>query len=146
MILLIFVMIFTAPGCHKETEQEKVKKVITDIQVAAEEKDAKKVTNHLSKSYGDPQGFNYETVQKMLQGYFLIHPKISAYITNLDISVDKVSASVIFHAVLTSGKKTGSVTDIVPQSLGRYDFNVLLKEEPDGWKVTSATWAQAGTD
>jgi len=38
-ISLVFVIIIIALGCHKMTEQDKIKKVITDIQAAAEEKD-----------------------------------------------------------------------------------------------------------
>jgi ketosteroid isomerase-like protein len=142
-ILFIFVITITALACHKETEQDRVKKVITDIQKAAEEKDVKKIMNNISKTYSDPQGLNNETIKKMLQGYFFIHPKISAYITNLDISIENTSARAMFHTVLTSGNKTGPPSDLVPQSLGMYDFNVSLKKELDGWKITSATWAQA---
>ena len=145
-IFFVFVIVITALGCHKETGQDKVKKVITDIQTAAEEKDAKKIMNNLSKTYSDPQGFNYETIKKTLLGYFFIHPKISVYIDNLKISIENTSAKVVFRTVLTSGNKTGSVTDIVPQSLGMYDFYVSLKKESNDWKVTSAEWAQVQND
>ena len=143
---LVFVIIITVLGCHKMTEQDKVKKVITDIQTAAEEKDAKKIMNNLSKTYSDPQGFNHETIKRLLLGYFFIHPKISVYINNLRISIEDTSAKAVFRAVLTSGTKTGSVTDIVPQSLGMYDFYVSLKKESNDWKVTSAEWAQVQND
>jgi hypothetical protein len=36
MIFFIFVVVINVLGCHKETEQDKVKKVITDIQTAAD--------------------------------------------------------------------------------------------------------------
>jgi hypothetical protein len=146
MIFFIFVMVISIFGCQKETEQDKVRKVVTDIEAAAEEKDAGKIMDNLSKTYSDPQGSNYETIRKMLQGYFLIYPKISAYITNLDTSIENASAKAVFHVVLTSANKTGSVTDVVPRSLGMYDFNVSLRKESDGWKVTSAKWAQMEVD
>jgi ketosteroid isomerase-like protein len=139
-ILFIFGIIIAVLGCHRETEQDKVKKVITDIQKAAEEKDVKKIMNNLSKTYSDPQGFNYETIKRPLLGYFLIYPKISVFINNLQISIENTSARAVFRTVLTSANKTGSPADLIPQSLGMYDFNVLLKKESDGWKVTSATW------
>jgi len=145
-ILLIFVITITALGCHKETEQDKVKKVITDIQAAGEEKDVKKIINNLSKTYNDPQGYNNETIKGLLLGYFFQYPKISAYITNLEISVENTSASAVFQTVLTSGNKTGSASDVIPQSLGMYDFDVSLKKESDNWKVTSAKWEEAGND
>jgi len=145
-ILLVFIVVIVLFGCHKETEQDRVKKVITNIQSAAEEKDIKKILNNVAKIYNDPQGFNYETIRGLLLGYFFRYPKISAYITNLDISVkDSKSAKALFRAVLTTGEKTGSISDIVPESLGMYYFDVLLKKESNGWKVTSVTWTQAET-
>jgi hypothetical protein len=145
-IILIFVITITVLGCHKETDQDKVKKIITDIQTAAEEKDVKKIINNLAKTYNDPQGFNYETIKGLLIGYFFQYPKISVYINNLEISIENTSARAVFQTVLTSGKKTGSVTDVIPQSLGVWDFDVILKKESNDWKVTSAKWEEAGTD
>ena len=145
-ISLVFVIIITALGCHKMTEQDKIKKVITDIQAAAEEKDVKKIINNLAKTYNDPQGFNYETIKGLLFGYFFQYPKISAYITNLEISIENTSAKAVFQTVLTSGNKTGSASDVIPQSLGVWNFDVSLKKESNGWKVTSAKWEQAGSD
>ena len=143
-LLLLFAMTITTLGCHKETEQDKVKKVITDIQKAAEEKNVKKIINNLSKTYLDPQGFNFDTIKGLLLGYFFQHPKISAYITDLEISVDNTSAKVVFHVVLTGGNKNGSAADLIPESLGMHTFEVSLKKEPDGWKVTSAKWERVG--
>jgi hypothetical protein len=143
-LILLFTMTIATLSCHKETEQDKVKKVITDIQKAAEEKNVKKIINNLSKTYLDPQGFNYDTIKGLLLGYFFQHPKISAYITDLEIYVDNTSAKVFFQAILTGGSKTGSAADLIPESLGIYSFVVSLQNEPDGWKITSATWARVG--
>lgn len=142
-IILVFVIAMTILGCHKESDQDKVKKVITDIQIAGEEKNIKKIMNNISKTYSDRQGFNYEGIKGLLVGYFFRYPKISVYINNLDIFVEGISARAVFQTVLTSGEKTGSVTDVIPQSLGVWDFDVSLKKESSKWKVTSAKWEQA---
>jgi hypothetical protein len=142
-LFLVFVLSLSVLACHKETEQDKVKKVITDIQKAADDKNIKKIINNLSKTYSDPQGYNYETIKGLLLGYFYQHPAISAYITNLEISVPDTFAKVVFQAVLT-GSKTASAADLIPESLGIYAFVVEMKKEPDGWKVTSATWVRVG--
>jgi len=146
MILVLFGLAVVTPGCHKETEQDKVKKVITNIQKSAEEKDIRKIVNNLSKSYHDPQGFDYDTIKGVLLGYFYQHTKISAYITDLEISVVNISAKAMFQAILTGGSKTGSAADIIPESLGVYAFEILLKKEPEGWKVISAKWERVGND
>lgn len=137
---LIFVIAVTLLGCHKENEQDKIKKVIVDIQTAGEEKDVKKIMNHLSKTYSDPQGFNYESIRGLLIGYFFRYPKISAYIDHLTIAVENTEAKAVFQTVLTSGEKTGSITDMIPQSLGIWNFEVTLKKESNDWKVTRAKW------
>ena len=142
-IFLIFVIAMTVLGCHKETDQDKVKKVVADIQTAGDEKDIRKIMNNLSKTYSDPQGFNYEGIKGLLLGYFFRYPKISVYINSLTISVEDTSARAEFQTVLTSGEKTGSVTDVIPQSLGVWNFDVSLKKESSDWKVTSAKWEQA---
>jgi ketosteroid isomerase-like protein len=146
MPLLILAIAITIAGCHKETDEQKIKKIITDIQTAAEAKDVKEIINNISKTYKDPQGFNYETIKRLLVGYFLQYPKISVYINNLEISVENSSARAVFQTVLTSGDKTGSIADVIPQSLGMYDFDVSLKKESDSWKVVSAKWEQVGND
>ena len=146
MWLLLFTLTITTLGCHKETEQDKVEKVITDILKAAEEKNVKKIINNLSKTYTDPQGFNYDTIRGLLLGYFFQHPKISAYIADIEISVDNTSAKVVFQAVLSGGSKTGSAADLIPESLGMYAFDVSLTKELDAWKVTSAKWERLGND
>jgi hypothetical protein len=146
LICLIFFMTIIALGCNKETEEDKVRKVIADIQAAAEEKDVKTIINNLDKTYNDFQGFNRETIKRLLLGYFLQHPKISVYTSNLQISIEKASAKALFQAVLTSGNKTGSATDMIPRSLGVYRFDVSLNKGSDGWKVASARWERVGDE
>jgi ketosteroid isomerase-like protein len=143
VMLFIFIVAVAFAGCSKETEESKIKKVITEIQAAGEEKEVKKIMAHISKTYNDPRGYNYEGIHGLLLGYFFRYPKISAYITNIEVSVEGESAKAMFEAVLTSSDKTGSIKDIIPQELGVWDFDVTLKKESGEWKVTSAQWEQA---
>jgi hypothetical protein len=142
-ILIIFAVAVVFIGCSKETEESKVKKVITEIQAAGEEKEVKNIMTHISKTYSDPRGYNYEGIRGLLLGYFFRYPKISAYIAELTVSVDGASAKASFQAMLTSSDKTGSIKDIIPQELGVWYFDVTLEKESDDWKVTSAQWEEA---
>jgi len=143
-ICLIFVVTIAMFGCSKGTEEDKVRKVITDVQAAAEEKDVRKIVNNIADTYNDPQGFNRETIRRLLLGYFLGHPKVTVYINYLNISVENRSARADFQTILTSGKKTGSPTDVIPESLGVYRFDVSLDKVSGDWKVTSARWERVG--
>lgn len=143
-IALLIVVTAALPACHRDTEEERVKKVISAVQTAAEEKNVKTIMSHVSKTYSDPQGFNYDEIRGLLTAYFLRHPKIAVYTDNLDISLEEPTARVAFRTLLTGGKKTGSITDMLPQSLGMYEFDVSLKKESNAWKVTSAQWTKVG--
>ncbi len=139
---LVFIFII---GCHKDTEQDKIKKIIVNVQTAAEEKDVKTIINSLSKTYKDPQGYDYDTIKGMLLGYFFRHQKIHVYLTNIEITVQDAVAQAVFQTVLSGGNKSTSVSDILPEELGMYSFEVSLKKETDEWKVTSAKWERVGT-
>jgi len=140
-VLLVFLLL---SACHQDTEQDKVKNVITEIRKAGEEKDVKTVLGHLSKTYRDPQGYDYDGIKGLLLYYFFRHQKVSAFIPNLDITVAGSSAKAVFQAVLSGGNKVGSPGDLIPEALGMYDFDVSFAKESGEWKVTSAVWKKAG--
>ena len=74
-VMVIVLLLALAPACSKETEEDKVKKVITSVQQAAEEKRIKTVLDHIAKSYQDPQGNDYNGVKGLLAFYFFRHQK-----------------------------------------------------------------------
>lgn len=131
-------------ACTRENEQEKVNKVIKAVQSAAEEKNIRGITVHVAKDYSDSEGNNFEALRALLLAYFFRYPKISGYITHLEITVDGSSARAVFQAILTSSQKTGSVTDAVPEQLGVHRFDVVFKKDSGDWKITSARWSEAG--
>ena len=146
-ILALLVLCFaflSVLGCQRETEQDKIKKVIMDIQKAAEEKDVKKILTGLSKNYKDPLGNDYDSIKGLLFGYFFRHQAIHVYITNLEVTVQDSAATAVFQAVLSGGNKSESVADLLPEALGMYAFEVSLKNEDGVWKVSFAKWERVG--
>jgi hypothetical protein len=140
MILLLLLV----GGCSKETEEDKVKKVVTSVQQAAEEKKIGAVLEYISKTYRDPQGNDYNGIKGLLAFYFFRHQKVSVYMPNIDIVVTGLTAKAIFQAILT-GRGTGETAGgILPESLGAYNFEVILNKEDGAWKVTSAKWERVG--
>ena len=138
------IILFLLPACHKDTEQDRVKKIVTEIQKAAGEKEVKTVLGHLSKTYRDPQGYDYDGIKGLLLYYFFRHQKVSVFIPSLDTTVAGSSAKAVFQAVLSGGNKVESPGDVIPEALGMYDFDVSLEKESGEWKVTSAVWERSG--
>lgn len=143
-LAILCLMLSSFLGCHKETERDKVTKVITNLQKAGEEKDIRKISNSISKSYKDPRGNNFGSIKGLVIAYFYQYPKITIYITKLNVSVNDASAEALFQAVLTSRGAAESSPAILPESLGVYAFDVIFKKESDEWKVVSAEWERVG--
>jgi hypothetical protein len=142
-MIILFLMPIMG-GCSKETEEDKVKKVITSVQQAAEEKKITAVLEHISKTYRDPQDNDYNGIKGLLAFYFFRHQKVKVYMPNIDIVVTGPTAKAIFQAILTGRGSGEAAGGILPEALGAYNFDVLLKKEDGQWKVTSAKWERAG--
>lgn len=143
----VFLAVLTAilmSGCHADTEQDKVKKVVHKVQQAAENKDIKQVLSHLSKTYNDPPGNNYDDVKDLLIYYFFRHAKVSVFITNLEVHVDGSVTTAGFQAALSGRNKAESSGDILPEALGAYNFDVTLALESGEWQIVSARWDRSG--
>jgi len=145
-IIILCLILFCCLGCKKETEQDRVRKVITGIQKAAEDKEIRKIIVNISKTYNDPQDNNFESVNGLLIAYFYRFPQISVYLSNLAVKVEDSSATATFKAFLTSRGASESAPRILPQSLGMYAFEVALMKEKDEWKVVSAVWERIGDE
>lgn len=144
IIILMLLLAAVPSSCHKDTEKDKIAKVVTAIEKAAGNKEIKKVLSSLSKAYRDPQGNDYQGIKDILLFYFFKHRKISVLLTNLDINVQTASATARFQAILSG--RNGSSGEIVPEALGAYRFEVALIKESGEWKVTSAKWERSGDD
>jgi len=138
-MILFLVPLFSS--CSKDTEENKVKKVVIGVQQAAEERKISAVLDHISKSYRDPQGNDYNGVKGILAYNFFRHQKVSVYLQNIDVVVSGPTAQVMFQAVMT-GRDMGG--EILPEALGTFNFEVHLSKEDGTWKITSAKWQPAG--
>jgi len=138
LALLFLCFFFVLSSCHQQTEEDRVKKVITTVQKAAEEKDVKEILSHLSKTYRDPQGNDYDGVKGLLLLYFYRHQQISIFIPDLAVSVTDSSGAAKFQAVLTGRNKGAG--NILPESLGVYVFDVTFVKDAEEWKIASAKW------
>ena len=142
-IRFLFIVLFIIPllsACLKDTEENKVKKIVTNVKEAAEEKKINAVLEHISKSYSDPQGNDYNGIKGILAYNFFRHQKVFIYIPDIDVAVDGLTAQVLFQAVMTE-RSSG---DMLPEALGVYNFEVNLSKEHGTWMITSAKWKHAG--
>jgi len=144
VILFVLLPALLLNACHKPTEEDKVRKVVADIQKATEEKSIRTVLDRISKTYRDPQGYDYEGVKGLLAFYFFRHQRVSVYLPSLDVTVTGNRARAVFQAVLTGRGGGESAVPVLPEALGVYDFEVVFVKEEGEWKVVSAAWKRVG--
>lgn len=142
--LILSLLLLMLAACHRETEEDRVRKVIGTVQQAAEEKKVRAVLEHLSLSYQDAQGYDREGIKGLLVLYFFRHQAVSVSLPALDVTVAGAEARAVFQAILTGREGGGPAPAILPDALGVYDFDVSFRKEGDAWKIVSATWQRAG--
>ncbi len=72
IFIVLCSLLLPVSGCHKKTETDRVKEVITGIQKAGEEKNIGKIMGHLSRKYGDQEGNDYNSIKGFLLAYFSV--------------------------------------------------------------------------
>jgi hypothetical protein len=146
VIVLTSLAVLCLTGCHKDTDEDKIRNIIAGVQKAVGEKDTRTVLGHLSKTYHDPQGNNYDGIKGLLLFYFMKHRQVNAYVPDLDISIENNTAHASFQAVLSGagGGVAGADRGLLPEALGIYAFNVVMQKESGAWKISSAKWERIG--
>jgi hypothetical protein len=73
------------------------------------------------------------------------HRQVHVYVPHLDISIENNAAQASFQAILTgAGEDAEAAKGLLPESLGVYDFSVILQKESGEWMITSAKWERMG--
>ena len=140
LVMVMILALLCLTGCRKDTEEDKIKNIIAEVQKAAGEKDTRTVLGHLSKTYQDPQGNNYDGIKGLLFFYFMKHRRVNVYVPDMECSIENSAARASFQAVLTGAGKGA----VLPEALGVYAFTVVLQKESGAWKITSAAWERIG--
>ncbi len=127
-------------SCSRTTDEDRIRDEIRKIEKSVEDKKIAQTLKYISRGYRDPQGYDYDGIKGLLLMYFYRHQRISVYITGLEISSTGDSAVATFEAVLSGAKDIQSPSDILPEAMGIYGFEVGFKKEEGVWKITSAKW------
>jgi hypothetical protein len=75
--LTAFVAVISLAGCGaRSSDEQQVRELLDAVEIAAEQRDASDVLDHVATDYSDANGFDRASLQNFLRGYFLAHPKI----------------------------------------------------------------------
>ena len=143
----VFMLLFflTLSSCSKGvSEENRLKAIVNEVAEAAQNKDIDEIRKHISKSYRDQEGNDYDGVRRILLYHFIRAETVSVFVRSTDVEIKGDTALVKANAILARGKEVKSIKDIIPESAAGYRFEVIFKKENKDWKVVSGSWQDVG--
>lgn len=142
IVLCCFFILF---ACAKEiSEEDKIKAIVNEAAEASQKKDIAGIRKHVSKTYRDQEGNDYDGIKGILIYHFLRDETISVFVRSVDVEIKGDTAVVRANVIFVRGKEIKSISDIIPESASGYRFEVVFKKEEADWKAVSGQWQNVG--
>ncbi len=140
VIALLFLITFGGCPGAPSSEEDRIREIIKEVAEKAEAKDIKSIKKHISRSYRDPRGNDYQGLSGLLLYHFFRAEKLSTYLTAIEVSVEGEKATAAVEAILTRGKEIKSLKDLIPEAASYYLFNLIFQKGGGKWLLISAEW------
>jgi len=138
-LLLLLLLLFACDSSPELSPEEKIKKTIDAIELAAEERSLSRVMEHISDQYADHHGNDKKAIQGLFQFQIIRNQKINIFSVVRDLQVEGRFASAEISTAMASRE-----VDLSEESnrlrADSHRFSVAFAEEDGEWKVRSVTW------
>lgn len=145
---LCLVMVSALVSCRGfGTEEEHLRKIVTEAVQAAEAKHVARFMRHVAPSYTDDYGNDYESVRAILFAEFMKPGAIKVFVTKLDIEVSGMVARVEAKAVIVRGADLSaikSVRDVIPDEADAFEISLIFTNDGSKWRVVGGNWQPVG--
>lgn len=137
---LVSVML-TACSDEALLPEDKIKNIVAEMELAAEERSLTRFMQHVSEQYNDHEGNNRKAIARYVQFNFIRNQSINVFSRIQSIEVNELTASVEVSMAM------GSREDDLSNESNRLKantmhFSVLFQLEGDNWLVRSVSWRQ----
>lgn len=128
----------TACGGAESPEQQ-VRKVIEQMEAAAEERDAGELIEHLSKNYRDDHGQGADEASRHARGYFIANQSIHLLtrVEKIDFPSSEEALATVLVGMVSQEADASAAWNLAADL---YRFEVALVRESGAWKVSHARW------
>lgn len=139
-LLLAIAALALAAACRKaESDDDRIRAVFTRAARAAEEKRIGDVVADVSERFRagdlDRDGARQLAAAVILRGGWL-----SASVSGVTVRVEGDLAAAVVDVVLARGAGKPSLATLAQGEASVHRFDVRLAREPEGWRVTAASW------
>lgn len=142
-IFAMLAALATLTACGEaDSPEQRVRAVIERMELAAENRDAGELTEHLSEDFRDSNGRGPEDAARLLRGYFIANQSIHLLtrIEHLEFpSDDEARVQVLVGMVGREADATGAAPRRWDLAAELHTFKLALRLEEGEWKVTFAS-------
>ena len=125
-----------------ETPEAAVRRVLGELEAAAEARDVGAMKPHLSESYRDSQGNDRRAVLGLATAHFMRNRSIYLLTRVSELEIADAGASAVVLVAL-AGTPIHDPSALLGVRADLYRFDVRLRDEDGHWRVTSAEWQPA---
>lgn len=130
-------------GSSEETSEDQVRRVLSDLEAAAQARDVGAMKSCLSESYKDAQGNDRRTVLGMATGHFMRNKSVYVFSRIERIEIAEPGFARAEALVALAGRPVRDSSALPGVNADLYRFDLRLRDERGTWRVTSAAWQPA---
>lgn len=128
-------------SCSQNDPKQALRDSLQQLVSAVEEKKHRAVTNKLVKNFRGNGRFNQQTMSALVFRYYVRHKFIKIYTLINSIEIKSITennakAKMIFHAALTSSKKS------LPEHMRVFKIDSRWEIIDKEWKMSTANWIE----
>lgn len=127
-------------ACRKDTEEQKVLRVVDDGVAAVEAGQVGDAMDLVAEDFSDEGGSTDKgMIKAYLAGQMIRGDRITVVRRDEKVKVDGASATASFDAAIFQGDRS-KLRGVLPQRSGTYRFTLTLRKDDGAWLVTKAKW------
>jgi hypothetical protein len=139
-VLLAATALVSLAGCSDDASPEqKVRAVIEQMEVAAEQRDVGAFMEHISENYRDREGQGRSEAARYARGYFIANQSIHLLTRIETLEFPSADEARLKVKVGMAGREAQAGAASLSADL--HDFDVGLVREAGEWKVSYANWS-----
>lgn len=132
LFLLLSPILF---ACSEPPSDEKlIASAIEQLQQAAEKKQLRSVMQYFTDDFQGKRQMNKAALRARIYFHFRHNPRVTVYVSNVDIQLDENQAQVSCHLLVTGSQ------DVMPDKGRLYLVTSSWRKEKSEWRIFQAEW------
>ena len=140
-VIFLFVVLVFLAGCGEPSPEDRIRQMLADAEVAAEERNTGDVMAFVADDYRDAQGNGTEELRNFLRVTFLRYQSVHLLVRIDEIRVQDTGADVVLFVAMAGQPLPESNPLMLRADVHRLDLR--LTEIDGDWRVSTAAWRRA---